>query len=292
MLRSLVVLAFVLTGSSCLPAAEPSPKPTLKWEVTQGCDAPESAYFDPVTKNFFISQISGEGGKKDGQGWITRCDAQGKVLAEKWVEGLNAPKGLRSHKNLLWVSDIDRVVGFEIDSGKQVAAITIPDAKFLNDLATDADGTVYVSDTMASKIYTVKDGKVSVFAEGEKLECPNGLLVEGDSLVVAGWGYSEDLNPKTPGRLFKLNLKTKAKTLITKEPTGNLDGLEVDGQGGYIVTDWKAGKVFRISSEGKVTTLLNFDKPGVADIAYLPQQRLLVVPLMMDNVVQAYELPK
>jgi sugar lactone lactonase YvrE len=288
MTRTISVFALLVCFTPLLSAAEPQ----VKWEVTQGCDRPESAYFDPITKNFFISQISGEGGVKDGKGWITRCDASGKVLAEKWVEGLNAPKGLRSHKNLLWVSDLDRVVCFEIDSGKQVAAITIPEAKFLNDLATDAEGTVYVSDMIASKIYTVKNGKIAVFAEGEDIESPNGLLVEGDSLVCAGWGYTDDFNPKTPGRLFKLNLKTKEKTLIAKEPTGNLDGVEVDGQGGYIVTDWKAGKVFRISGEGKVTTLLSFEKNGTADIAYLPEQRLLVLPLMLDNVVRAYELPK
>ena len=39
-------------------------------------------------------------------------------------------------------------------------------AQFLNDLATAPDGTVYVSDSMLSRIYAVKDGKSSVFVEG------------------------------------------------------------------------------------------------------------------------------
>ena len=88
-----------------------------------------------------------------------------------------------------------------------------------------------------------------MFAEGEDLEYPNGLLVEGDSLVVGGWGKPEaDFTTKVPGRLFKLDLKTKKKTLITPEPTANIDGLESDGKGGYIVSDYLAGKILHISA--------------------------------------------
>ena len=77
--------------------------------------------------------------------------------------------------------------------------------KFLNDVAVGADGTVYVSDMMASKIYAIKDGKASVFAEGEQLEYPNGLFVEGERLVVGGWGKPEaDFSTKVPGRLYML----------------------------------------------------------------------------------------
>ena len=32
-----------------------------------------------------------------------------------------------------------------------------------------------------------------------------------------------------------LDLKTKKKTLITKQPLGNIDGLDQDARGGYIV---------------------------------------------------------
>ena len=83
-------------------------------------------------------------------------------------------------------------------------------------MATAPDGSVYVSDTLTSKIHLIKDGKFSTFAEGEQLEYPNGLLVEGGNLVVAAWGKPEaDFSTKVPGRLYRLNLATGAKTLIT-----------------------------------------------------------------------------
>ena len=149
---------------------------------------------------------------------------------------------------------------------------------------------MYVSDTVASKIFAVKNGKATVFAEGDDIEYPNGLLVQGDKLIVAGWGKPEaDFTTKVPGRLFSLDLKTKKKTLITPEPFGNTDGIESDGQGGYIVSDYMAGKISQVSPDGKATVLKQL-KQGTADIAYLPSQKLLIVPLMADNKIAAYGL--
>jgi sugar lactone lactonase YvrE len=273
-----------------LAAAEDKPAPLpVKWEV-KDLDHPESAYFDADTKTIFVSVIVGDGDKKDGKGSIAKLSLDGKLIKADWVEGLNAPKGLRAAKGKLWVADIDTIVGVEIATGKVTDKIQVPEAKFLNDLATSSDGTVYVTDMFASKIYTLKDGKPVVLAEGPELENPNGILVDGDALILGGWGTVGDATPKKLGHLLKLDLKTKKVTQLTKEPVGNLDGIEKDGKGGYIVTDWVAGKVFRIGGDGKVTLLMQHDKNGTADHAYLPDQKLLILPLMMDNKVVALEV--
>jgi sugar lactone lactonase YvrE len=166
----------------------------------------------------------------------------------------------------------------------------MPGAKFLNDVAVGGDGTVYVTDMMASRIYSLKDGKVATVAEGEDLEYPNGLLVEGDSLIVGGWGKPKaDFSTDVPGHLFRLDLKTKQKTLITPDPTANIDGLESDGKGGYIASDYNAGKILHITADGKVTTLTTF-MPGTADIAFVPEGMKLIVPHMNENKVVAYDI--
>ena len=275
-----------LTADQSSPASDKFP---VRWVVKDGCNAPESAYFDADSGFIFISQIAGDGGKKDGFGWISKVEPTGKIVKEKWVTGLSAPKGIRSHKGTLYVSDLDEIVAIDIAKGEIVRRVSIPGAKFLNDLACGPDGTVYVADMIGSRIYQYLDGKLSVFAEGEDLESPNGLLVDGDRLIVAGWGFTTDFTTKTPGRLFSLDLKTKKKTLITPNPTGNLDGIELDGHGGYVVTDWPAGKVLRIGADGATTTLLELAQ-GAADHAYLPSQSLLILPRMMENMVVAYDL--
>ncbi|NIP97941.1 MAG: SMP-30/gluconolactonase/LRE family protein, partial [Akkermansiaceae bacterium] len=94
---------------------------------------------------------------------------------------------------------------------------------------------------------------------------------------------------KSPGRLLAFDLKTKKVTAITAKPTGNLDGLELDGEGGYFVTDWIAGKLFHITGKGATKVILTLPK-GTADHAYLPDKHLLILPRMLENKVTAYDL--
>src|SRR4029079_18676741 len=136
-----------------------------------------------------------------------------------WVTGFNAPKGLRASNGTLWVADIDEVVAIDMATAMIKSHTKIPGAQFLNDVAVGDDGTVYVSDTFASRISAIKDGKVSTVASGPDFEYPNGLLFEGGKLVVGGWGKPEaDFSTKVPGRLYTLDLKTKEKKLITPDP--------------------------------------------------------------------------
>lgn len=286
-MKRLIVCCLALAGCSTGSLLPAQIKP---WVATEGMNGPESAYVDLDTGLLFVSQVGGGPVDKDGNGRISKLSLDGRVLAADWVTGLNAPKGLRSFRGTLWAADIDEVVGIEIATGKVCCRVKVEGAKFLNDVAVAADGAVYVSDMLLSRIHRVKDGKAGVFAEGEELEFPNGLLAEGVSLVVAAWGKpSEDFSTKVPGRLFRLDLATKAKTLITKEPTGNLDGVESDGRGGYVVSDWIAGKVLHVTKDGVVKVLLTESK-GTADHAYLPLQRTLILPRMLDNKTAAYDL--
>src|SRR5262245_38914342 len=261
-----------------------------KWTITDGIVTPESAYVDAASGFLFVSAIEGQPNEKDGKGHIVKATTDGKVVSAAWVTGLNAPKGLRSFKGTLWVADIDEIIAIDIASGKITSRIKPAGAQFLNDVATGPDGTVYVSDMALSRIYAVKDGKAAVFADGPEMEWPNGLLVDGDRLIVAAWGKPEaDFSTKVPGRLFALDLKTKKKTLITPNPSGNFDGLESDGKGGYLATDYLAGKLVHISAKGDVQLVRQFMQ-GTADIAFVPGSNIVIIPHMNENKVSAYDI--
>ena len=262
------------------------------WQVTEGFDGPESAYYDAASGYLFLSHVAGGGDAKDGIGWISKLTRDGQLVELKWFDGLNSPKGLRSHDGTLWVSDIDRIVAIDIATGNQLKEVQIQDAAFLNDLAIGPKGTVYVADMVQSAIYQYKDDELSLFDKGEHLEHPNGLLVIKNTLYVGAWGtgfHRDDFSTDILGHLYSIDITSKKKTLITTTPTGHLDGVEIDGRGGFVVSDWVNGKLFHITSTGVVTILQEYEK-GVADHAYLPKRRLLLLPHMMNNTLTAFRM--
>jgi hypothetical protein len=279
-----------------------TPPPAPAWSLSADMAAPESAYFDAASNAVFVSNINGQILEKDGNGYISRLTPEGKVVNAKWAAGLNAPKGMRSAGGTLWVSDIDEVVGIEIASGRITSRVRVEGAQFLNDLATAPDGTVYVSDSQLSRIYAVKDGKSSIFVEGgDVVEQPNGLLVDGNRLVLGtigpapaagadgGRGGGRGRGAGASGRLLAFDLKTKQRTQLTMEPVGGIDGIEPDGRGGLLVTDVFGSRLLHVAAGGAVRTLLTFPQAG-ADFGYIPARRLAVVPFLFGNSVSAYDL--
>ena len=216
--------------------------PTSKWSTTENLSAPESVYFDAQSGQTFVSNVAGNPGEKDGNGWIATLtlDKTGKPVVTKIIKGLDAPKGLRAKHGILWIADIDTMIKVDAKTHRILARIPIPGASFLNDPAVADDGAVYVTDTIASKIYVLQGDKSEVFAEGKDLESPNGLLLVGNRLYVASWGFITDpstFGAKVPGHLYYLDLKTKAKTLVTNAPLGHLDSIEQAANGDLLVSD-------------------------------------------------------
>lgn len=310
----LACAALAVTGAAAALSAQAPPPPSAStpkplWTISAGFAQPESAYYHEPSNSIFVSNINGQILEKDGNGYITRLAPSGKVLAEKWATGLNAPKGIRSVGNIVWTADIDEVVGMDVaQAGRIIARVKVDGAQFLNDLATAPDGTIYVSDSNQSRIYLVKDGKSSVFVEGPELvEQPNGLLVDGDRLILGSIGPAQAPGAgrgrggvAAGGKLMAFDLKTKQRTLVTTEPVGGIDGIEAAEAGGLLVTDVIGRRLLHIYPTGAVVTLLTFDQGG-ADFGYVPgpvtrptaltARGLAIVPFLFSNSVSAYQLP-
>ncbi|HEY9622297.1 MAG TPA: hypothetical protein V6C78_18210 [Crinalium sp.] len=273
-----------------------SKPPTAKkiWKLTGSSIVnPESTYYSAQSNALFVSNVVGDELTKDGQGWISKVSASGKILKSKWVEGLNAPHGMRAHDGTLWVADIDELVAIDMRSARVITKIPVPGAAFLNDVAISENGQVFVSDTLKNCVYRYTNGRITKFAQGRATESPNGLLAIGNTLIVAGWGHIQD--PATfatdvPGHVFQFDLSTKQKTRITQTPLGNLDGIERGPSGNFLVSDYISKQVFSINPRSGEANPLISDLNSPSDIGFIRHEQIVVVPDLYQSRVTAYKL--
>ena len=272
-----IICLLTVCCTVCFGQNEASQKLTKIWETDTLFNKPESAVFNPEDGMIYVSNINGEYLARDGNGFISRIDTNGNILNLKWIEGLDNPQGLGIYKNNLYAADIDRVVMIDI-SKAQISRIYYADsARFLNDITVDKDGIVYISDSMENKIYRIKDDSIQVFLEDSFLDNPNGLLALDNGLFVMNF---------IAGVINHVNLDENTYTQFA-DGILNCDGIVSDGQDGYFVTGAWQGEIFHLSPSGEKTLLLDLgkEKTITADIGYIPEHHMLLVPTLNKTVI-------
>jgi sugar lactone lactonase YvrE len=282
-----VFFGLVLTLILCTAA---SAAPKLLWEV-KGLAQPESVVQDPATGSIYVTNIAGAIMQKDGNGFIARLRPDGTIIEREWVKGLNAPTGMALHDRTLFVADVDELIEINVASGEITKRHEAKGAVFLNDVAVGEDGAVYVSDTPMNTIWRFKDGSFEPWLANDDLNGPNGLLPQGDKLIVASFGKLPGEGQKQElGGLLVVDLEDQSVSKLgSGEPIGNLDGLQLLQPGVYLVTDWAAGVLYRVDAKGKADRLIKLSK-GSADLSYLPDKKIVLIPIMLNNALVAYAL--
>ncbi|WP_105982240.1 SMP-30/gluconolactonase/LRE family protein [Nonlabens agnitus] len=290
------ILVLCLLASSCktpvkrimtMPVKQDA-KLTLISETTNLSHA-ESVAYDPNYNRLYVS-VQGE--QEPGDGGIATIDVEGNIIDNAFTTGLNNPKGIALSGDYIYVSDVTELVEISRETGKVSNRYAVGDEQFLNDVAVDDQGNVYVSDMRSSSIYRLDFDKVfTKWLSSLELENPNGLLAVENDLYIAGWGLpgSENSEGNTQGRLLKLNITNQKIDKVTALPQGNLDGIQVFDDTHFLVSDWRRGTIFKISKLGDVKVFMT-SEASVGDILYLRDQKLLALPLNRQNKVQLYKV--
>lgn len=288
-------LALTLAGSAV--GAPPS-------EI-DGFSSPEAVTTDG--KYVYVSNVGEklDPAAKDGDGFISKLGKDGSVIDRRFLpkDGvLHAPKGMAVKDGVLYVADIDRVVGFDLSDGAQVyvADLSTQGTGFLNDMAFGERGTLYVSATDAGKIFALdtadKNSKPAALLL-PSLPGPNGLKYDASTkrLLVASFGVDNKPNGEI-GAVTQLDSKPAYRKL--SDATGYFDGIALIGRDKVLTSDWvafeKKGLLKTVDLRtGAISDYLGETKFG-GPAAFLVDHTSgkVWLPTMMEGKIKVVPLPQ
>jgi hypothetical protein len=262
------------------------------FEVT-GLSHPVCFIVDPEAGDYFIANVNGAPAARDNNGFVTKLDPQGRVVALKFIgptkaAPLHAPKGLAVVGKVLYVLDLDRVRGYDTGRGDLVLDIDMAPykAKFLNDLTRDAEGNLYLSDSQSgfvARIEPAHEHRVTILARGPQLDGANGLCIHPRTgrLVVVTWGT---------GRVLEVTRQGDVKPWLDRT-FEKLDGADFDADGNLHFSAYGEGRVYVAAEDGKARVF----REGIvtpADINIDRAKRLLLIPSFEADSVRAIPLER
>lgn len=245
--------------------------------VAEGFTDPEGVAL-AADGNYFISNVAGGGSDKDGEGWISILGTGGKIVKEKWAEGLDAPKGMATHDGVLYVADIDRVRRYNTATGENIGETVIDGAVFLNDVTVWRE-KIMVSDSRTARIYALTEEGADLWLESEEMiGGVNGLLGDGERLLIS---------TMSTGSLFEAN-EDASLTTIAAGMT-DADGIGLVEGGGYMVSAWR-GNIFHVSVDGVVHKLLDTREDEILQNDLTVYGDTIIVPNWNPGTVTAWRI--
>ena len=245
--------------------------------VTEGFAEPEGVAAAPMG-GYFISNVSGGATDHDGSGWISLLSEDGQILDQHWATGLDAPKGMAVHNDILYVADINSVRLYDTTTGAPSGVVKIESAKFLNDVAA-WQGDILVSDSRSATIYRLVAEGAEIWIEDEEmLGGVNGLLGDGDRLLIS---------TMTTGTLFEADADRSLRDLGTGMI--DADGIGIVPGGGYLVSAWR-GDIFFASEKGEVSKLLDTRTEEISQNDLSVYGNLVIVPNWQPGTVTGWRI--
>ena len=254
----------------------------------RGFDSPVSVtlyggyyYLSSSGKNFGLAI-------KDGDGYISRIRSDGsqEEVTLKYITGLNNPRGIYAINGILYVCDIDRLVGFDLRSGAKVSELSFEkeNVRQLTHITSANDKMVYVSATDIDAIFEV-DLSSKKYSKWTETVAPGGLLINNNQMYVCGMGTDSISN----GKLGVIDMKTRKYTQLIGDE-GFYWGLALHGKRLYY-SDWvqfaKRGVIKWVDLDTRLTGQMNFTSKigGPADFIYDARNDLFIIPAVLEGIV-------
>ncbi len=250
------------------------------WETDTVLKTAESVLYDKAKHRLLVSNVNQNGWEMDGDGFISEVDLQGNIKSLTLIEGISSPKGMALIGDTLYVADSKEIAKINLATKEIIKRFSTEDMEEpqFNDIV-EKNGTLYISACNAKSIYKIENDSLQLAHKGS-LSRPNGLFFRNDSLFVMN-SKSEDLKV-----VFE---EEKLKTLTKNLGVG--DGITAFNDKEFIVSDWH-GRLFHIDKSFQKKLLLDTreENQNSADILYLEEKNLLLVPTFNGNTLAAYQI--
>jgi hypothetical protein len=292
-----VATCLVILQLALAPASSAVEMNVLSERTVTGFGHPETVIYDPGAKVLYVSDFGAElkPADKDGKGRISKVSLDGKILQPSFLpaagQTLNKPKGMWIEGRTLWVTDIDSLWQFDLET-KQGKKLELPGVQFANDVAL-MKGALYVSDNRTDQIVSIEPAdfmkaaaapKITVVYSGASIS-PNGLYPGVDGSLMMG-GYKSMSEPRG---IFSLSPGKRPERM--SEAIGMLDGLYQMADGDFLASDWRTETLFTWT-RGQGMRQLATGFKGPADFAVGPDAEglLVVVPDLVKGELRFVQL--
>lgn len=230
---------------------------------------PESVLYDDKSKSLYVSSM--------GSGRVVRMGLDGKVIKSDWVTGLNANKGSALFDGMLYTAEPTAIAVIDVKRAAVVKRIPIDGAVMLNDVAIDAKGIIYMSDTRAGKVYRIEGDKPTLYLDN--VPGANGLLTVGSELYVVG-----------SATFLRVNA-TKEITKLADGFDSGLDGIVMVADNEFVLSNYR-GILYYVKADGSKQVLVDTRPQRIManDISYNSKTKTVYVPSFGTNRIIAYKL--
>jgi len=253
------------------------------WSTGKVFNTSESILYDPEREVLYVTNFDQfTQGNPEVLQFISKLSLDGEVLELKWVDSLNHPLGMTFYKDKIYVAERGTVAIIDPGLGLLIKRLIFEGSLFLNDIAVDESGTIFISDTRKNVIWKSEGDSFIPWLEGGQISGPNVLYIHDGELLIGN---------SNSGWLVSVNIASGETKKVARFPEGFIDGIRPDGFGNLLVSIWR-GLIYRVSPDGEMELIFNTTNKGYycADFEYIPEKNLLIVPTFFENSVKAYHL--
>ncbi len=238
--------------------------------------SPESVTYDTTGHRYFISNTTSQK--------IVQRDRQGVVT--DFVTVGSGIHGVTVHNGRVYVCNQTRIKGYDLTTAAEVFNVTISGSTFLNDLAVDNSGIIYVTDFSARRIYKLNTNTSEFWIYvSNTTNQPNGIYIDTprNRLLVCCWGANAPIK--------SVNLSDSSISNIITTSYNNCDGISLDRNENVYISTWGIQSVVKYDinfANSPVIAASSLSNP--ADIYVNKLTDTLAVPNAGNSTVTFYFL--